>query len=154
MNDNKIAIARTCLEGAESGTMTFPQIVGTLMKEGFEGYAIDFRRAAATYYTADGDSIELPTHKVEVPVAVAFNDEQVTAAIREAQQLSPDTPTRASAERPLLPAARVTSSRFRAAAHSISAAPPKPTSSISRTNDTCRFTALNRFGSASSPLVP
>ena len=124
MNDNKIAIARTCLEGAESGTMTFPQIVGTLMKEGFEGYAIDFRRAAATYYTADGDSIELPTHKVEVPVAVAFNDEQVTAA---------------------MPAGCWPRS---------SDAPPKPTSSISRTNDTCRFTALNRFGSASSPLVP
>ncbi|BCH62324.1 hypothetical protein RvVAR0630_pl04660 (plasmid) [Agrobacterium vitis] len=43
-------VARTCLEGAESGTMTFPQIVGTLIEAGFDGYAVDLRRATAIYY--------------------------------------------------------------------------------------------------------
>ena len=42
--------------------MTFPQILGTLMQEGFEGYSIDFRRATATYYLSDDYSVELPTH--------------------------------------------------------------------------------------------
>ena len=44
MDANKSAIAQACLDGAENGTMTFPQIVGTLMQAEFEGYAVDFRR--------------------------------------------------------------------------------------------------------------
>jgi uncharacterized protein YbcV (DUF1398 family) len=82
-------IARTCLEGAETNTMTFPQIVGRLMQEGFESYAIDFRRASATYYLPDGDSIVLPTHRGEVPIAGALDIAAFQAAIREAQQLVP-----------------------------------------------------------------
>ncbi len=30
-------VARTCLEGAESGAVTFQQIVGAQMQAGFEG---------------------------------------------------------------------------------------------------------------------
>jgi uncharacterized protein YbcV (DUF1398 family) len=89
MDSRLTKVAETCLEGAESGAMTFPQIVGTLMKEGFEGYAIDFRRATATYYLSDGDSVELPTHRAETPIAAAFDVGSVQAAIREAQQLVP-----------------------------------------------------------------
>jgi uncharacterized protein YbcV (DUF1398 family) len=82
-------IARRCLNGAETDSMTFPQIVGTLMQEGFEGYAIDFRRASATYYLPDGDSVVLPTHRGEVPVAGTLDVATLQAAIREAQQLVP-----------------------------------------------------------------
>ena len=89
MNPAKIAIAQSCLDGAETGHMTFPQIVGTLMHEGFESYAIDFRRGTAVYYTADGDSVELATRPVGAPVAAAFQSAPVQAAIREAQQLVP-----------------------------------------------------------------
>lgn len=89
MDEHRIATAKACLEGAEGNTMTFPQIVGTLMKSGFEGYLIDFRGAAATYYSGDGDSITLPTHKVESPVAPAFDPAAIQAAIKEAQQLVP-----------------------------------------------------------------
>jgi hypothetical protein len=67
MDDHKKAVAKACLDGAEASTMTFPQIVGTLMQEGFEGYAIDFRRELATYYMPDGNSVEVPTHKIDVP---------------------------------------------------------------------------------------
>ena len=69
--------------------MTFPEIVGTLMREGFESYAIDFRRAVATYYLPDGDSVELAAHKIDVGVAPAFDAASVQAAIKEAQQLVP-----------------------------------------------------------------
>jgi uncharacterized protein YbcV (DUF1398 family) len=89
MDTRLTKIAETCLEGAETNTMTFPQIVGRLMQEGFESYAIDFRRASATYYLPDGDSIVLPTHRGEVPIAGALDIAAVQAAIREAQQLVP-----------------------------------------------------------------
>lgn len=89
MDAEQKSIARTCLEAAESNSMTFPQIVGALMQAGFEGYAIDFRRALATHYLPDGDSLELPTHRVETPVAPAFDGSRIQAAIREAQQMVP-----------------------------------------------------------------
>jgi uncharacterized protein YbcV (DUF1398 family) len=87
MDDNKQSVARTCLEAAEANTMTFPQIVGALIQAGFESYAIDFRRAVATYYQPDADSVELPTHRIDVPVAASFDTASIQAAIREAQQL-------------------------------------------------------------------
>lgn len=89
MDDHKKSVAKACLEGAAENTMTFPQIVGTLMQEGFEGYAIDFRRARATYYMPDGDSIEVPTHGIDVAIAAAFDTIGVQSAIKEAQQLVP-----------------------------------------------------------------
>jgi len=89
MDDHRKAVARACLDAAEAGTMTFPQIVGTLMADGFESYLVDFRRAVTTYYLPDGDSIELPTHKIDVAIAPAFDVAPVQAAIREAQRLVP-----------------------------------------------------------------
>jgi uncharacterized protein YbcV (DUF1398 family) len=87
MNDGQKTAAHSCLEGAEGNTMTFPQIVGTLMEAGFESYAIDFRRATATYYLPDGESIQLPGHRVQAAVAPTLDTERMQAAIREAQQL-------------------------------------------------------------------
>jgi uncharacterized protein YbcV (DUF1398 family) len=89
MNDHMKALAKTCLEGAEGNTMTFPQIVGGLMAAGFESYLIDFRRQTATYYSADGDSVEFSTYNIDTPVASKFDAEQISAAIKEAQQLVP-----------------------------------------------------------------
>jgi uncharacterized protein YbcV (DUF1398 family) len=87
MTDEMIATARACLDASERGTMTFPEIVGRLIAAGFESYAIDFRRARAAYYAADGDSVEIPTHKLETPVAATFDATILQTAIREAQQL-------------------------------------------------------------------
>jgi uncharacterized protein YbcV (DUF1398 family) len=87
MDSRLTKVAKACLEGGESGAMTFPQIVGTLMKEGFG--AIDFRRATATYYLSDGDSVELKSHRIETRITAAFDVGSVQAAIREAQQLIP-----------------------------------------------------------------
>lgn len=89
MDDRKKAVAKACLEGAESSTITFPEIVGKLMQAGFEGYAIDFRRARAVYYMPDGESVEMPTHKLDVPVAPTFDAARIQAAVKEAQQLVP-----------------------------------------------------------------
>ncbi len=82
MNDRQKATARACLAGAEGNTMTFPEIVGALTEVGFEGYAIDFRRATATYYLPDGESIELPADRVDATVAPAFDAALIQDAIR------------------------------------------------------------------------
>ena len=80
--------AESCLRGAENNTMTFPEIVQTLTREGFESYAIDFRRGRAIYYLPDGQSVEHRTHAA-TPVARNFDGGAIQAAIREAQQLVP-----------------------------------------------------------------
>lgn len=89
MDARLTAIAETCLHGAESDAMTFPQIVGTLMSEGFESYAVDFRRGAVTYYLADGDSVVLSMQPRDVPIAPELDEAEVQAAIRDAQALAP-----------------------------------------------------------------
>lgn len=89
MTKSKTAIARACLDAAEQNTLSFPEIVKTLMDAGFESYCVDFRRARAVYYTADGDSVDLPTHRTEGEVAPAFDVARLQGAIREAQQLVP-----------------------------------------------------------------
>ena len=82
-------IARRCLEGAESGTMTFPEIVGTLTAGAFDGYLVDLRLGKATYYLQDGRGLDLPTQLSRVAVATQFNVDVVKTAIREAQALEP-----------------------------------------------------------------
>ncbi len=89
MNEHQKATAGTCLEADEGNTVSFPQIVGALTDAGFESYAIDFRRATATFYLPDGESIELPAKRVTAPIAQAFDTTRMQAAIREAQQQVP-----------------------------------------------------------------
>ena len=89
MNEQQEAVVRECLSAAESDRMAFPQIVGALMDAGFESYLIDFRRAVAVYYLPDGDSIELPTHRVDGVIAVDFDKVALQAAISEAQRQVP-----------------------------------------------------------------
>ena len=89
MDTQMEATARTCLEGAESNNMTFPQIVSTLMAAGFEGYSVDFRRGMVAYYSASGEAIEFSGAKPVLPVAADFNGTAVKEAIREAQTLIP-----------------------------------------------------------------
>ena len=90
MDSHVTNVAKTCLEGAENNTMTFPQIVRTLAQGGFESYSIDFRRAVATYYMANGDNVELPSHKLDVSIPPTFDAANIQAAIKEAQALVAD----------------------------------------------------------------
>ena len=80
-------VARASLEGSESGTMTFPQSVQMLLEAGFDGYAVDFRRATRTYYKPDGEALELKTAATPIPVTERFDGTEVKEAIREAQTL-------------------------------------------------------------------
>ena len=58
------------------------------MKEGFEGYQVDFRRGFVTYYAPE-TCIDLPIHALENPVAHQFDTAAVRAAIGAAQSLAP-----------------------------------------------------------------
>ena len=89
MTKNWKETARATLEGSENDTMTFPEGVKMLMKDGFDGYAVDFRRGTRTYYLADGDALELKTAPVSVSVTERFDTAAVKDAIREAQQMVP-----------------------------------------------------------------
>lgn len=89
MDERSKQVAEDCQRGAQDGSMTFPQIVGKLIEDGFESYTIDYRTSIATYYRPDGDSIGLPMRGHAVTVAEAFDADAIKAAIREAQQLVP-----------------------------------------------------------------
>ncbi len=89
MDAHKRAVAQDCLEGAETDCMTFPQSVAKLIEAGFDGYLVDLRRAARTYYLLDGEALDLPTGAATAKVAAAFDSDSVKAAIREAQVLAP-----------------------------------------------------------------
>ena len=88
MNTNWQDVARATHEGSESGEVTFPESVRTLMEAGFDGYAVDFRRSAHTYYMPDGQTIELETAPTK-PVAEQFDVAVIKDALREAQALVP-----------------------------------------------------------------
>jgi uncharacterized protein YbcV (DUF1398 family) len=90
MTPTQATLAQTCLDGAQTGAMNFPDVVGALMRAGFESYAIDFRRGMAVYYLPEGDSLELPAHTIDARVAERFDVEPIKAAIKEAQQQVPD----------------------------------------------------------------
>jgi len=80
-------VAQSCLSGAESGSMTFPQIVQTLVAAGFDGYLVDFRQGSITYYLPDGEPIQLNAAHVAHPVDTQFDANRIGRAIRDAQQL-------------------------------------------------------------------
>lgn len=85
MTPEQKTAALACLNGAETGTLDFPAIVGRLMEAGFESYAVDYRRGLIVYSLPGGEGIELLAHASGAPVAAAFDKDRLQAAIREAQ---------------------------------------------------------------------
>ena len=43
--------ARAACDGADAGTMSFPEIVQSLIAAGCDGYSVDFRRAAQFHHS-------------------------------------------------------------------------------------------------------
>jgi uncharacterized protein YbcV (DUF1398 family) len=89
MSTNWKDVAHATLKGAESDTVDFGESVKMLTESGFDGYAVDLRRATRTYYRPDGETLELKTESTVVPVAEHFAASVVKDAIREAQALVP-----------------------------------------------------------------
>ncbi|WP_411823962.1 DUF1398 family protein [Leptospira sp. 'Mane'] len=67
------------------GKITFPQVVGMLLKEGIESYHVDFVRAENRYYTASGEIyLESVPHKFPI-AAKEFSASSVSAIIKKVQ---------------------------------------------------------------------
>jgi uncharacterized protein YbcV (DUF1398 family) len=90
MDTQRTAIADRCLNAAYDGSMAFPDIVGTLINAGFEGYTVDYRRNTTTYYLPDGDSITLDNRPSTELVAERFDQAGIAAQIKWAQADPPD----------------------------------------------------------------
>ncbi len=82
-------VARNCLDAAYNRSMSFPEIVGTLIAAGFEGYIVDYRRNTTTYFLPDGESVVLENNHVEGVVSAGFDAEGVAAQVRWAQANPP-----------------------------------------------------------------
>lgn len=82
--------AETCLNAAYDKSMAFPDIVGALIKAGFEGYVVDYRRNTTTYFMPDGDNIVLANRASEAPVAAMFDQAGIAAQVKWAQANPPE----------------------------------------------------------------
>jgi uncharacterized protein YbcV (DUF1398 family) len=87
MNQKLVSVAQQCMNAAYNNTMTFPEIIGTLVKNGFESYHVDYLRGTATYYHAEGGNVELTTPEHGTVVNKEFQVQVVQSAIKEAQSL-------------------------------------------------------------------
>ena len=86
MDAERIAVAKACLDAAHDGSLSFPEIIRTLLGAGFEGYAVDYRRNSQSYYLPDGDSVLFDMPRSAGSVAVAFDSAEVAALVRWAQR--------------------------------------------------------------------
>src|SRR3546814_12957350 len=85
MDAERIAVARTCLDAAQNGSLSFPEIIGKLADAGFEGYAVDYRCNTQTCYLPEGDSIPLDLPRSATAVAAVFDIGRVASLVRWAQ---------------------------------------------------------------------
>lgn len=85
MDAQHVSIAQDCLNAAYEKTMSFPEIVGALIKSGFEGYVVDYRRNTTTYFMPDGTNVVLENRPSEGAVASDFDQAGIVAQIKWAQ---------------------------------------------------------------------
>ncbi|EWY39732.1 hypothetical protein N825_04220 [Skermanella stibiiresistens SB22] len=90
MDARRIIIAEECQKAAHDGTMAFPDIVGSLIQAGFEGYAVDYRRDTTTYFLPDGEGVVLGNQPSEGAVAATFDEAGIAAQVRWAQANPPE----------------------------------------------------------------
>jgi uncharacterized protein YbcV (DUF1398 family) len=89
MDAQRTTLANTCLNAAYDKSMSFPEIVATLIKAGFEGYVVDYRRGTTTYFLPDGDSVVLENRPTEGAVAAQFDPAGVASQVKWAQANPP-----------------------------------------------------------------
>lgn len=90
MDAQRTTLANTCLNAAYDRSMSFPEIVATLIKAGFEGYVVDYRRGTTTYFLPDGDSVVLENRPTEGAVAAQFDPAGVASQVKWAQANPPE----------------------------------------------------------------
>jgi len=86
MKDERTVTIEQCAEGAISGEIAFPEIVGKLVDVGVERYHVDYSRQETTYYLADGDSLVVTTPHPPHETPDGFRPEAVEAAVRQSRR--------------------------------------------------------------------
>lgn len=88
MTPAQTAAAHACHAGANEGLKSFPEILGTLATNGFDGYFVDLRAGTSRYYLTSGASTDCVGKPVDIDPA--FHPAALQAAITEAQAGGPD----------------------------------------------------------------
>src|SRR3546814_17216888 len=90
MDAERIAVARTCLDAAQDGSLSFPEIIGTLADAGFEGYAVDYRCNTQTCYLPERYRITLDLPRSATAVAAVFDRGRVAPLVRGGEGGGPE----------------------------------------------------------------
>jgi uncharacterized protein YbcV (DUF1398 family) len=86
MNSEQAKVIQDCAQGALSGKLTFPEMVGQLAGIGVERYHADYGRQEITYYLPDGDSLVVATPHPAHAMAIEFSPSAIEAAVRQSQR--------------------------------------------------------------------
>ena len=86
MNAELTQVIKGCAQGALTGEIAFPEIVGRLAKISVERYHADYSRQEITYYLADGDSLVVATLHPSHATAAEFSASAVEDAVRQSQR--------------------------------------------------------------------
>lgn len=86
MNAEQTQIIQTCAQGALTGEISFPVVVGRLSEIGVERYHADYNRQEITYYLQDGDSLVVAAPHESHTIAAEFSPSAVEAAVRQSQR--------------------------------------------------------------------
>lgn len=81
-----IELCRKTTEGSLSGSMSFPQVVTSLMEMGLESYLVDMVRWRKIFYMPSGETYEEAIPHDSMTIANDFQPEMVKAAIRASQE--------------------------------------------------------------------
>lgn len=92
MDTSTQQIIEASVAGSYAGTRDFPTHVMAVAERGVESYRVDFREHASTYFLPSGAShtVAIATH--DTPIADAFDEPAVVAAIRTIQRGEIDYP--------------------------------------------------------------
>ncbi len=86
MNSEQTNIIHQCAQGALTGALTFPEILGKLAELGVERYHADYTRQEITYYGSDNESLVVDTPHPLHPIATEFSGPGVESAVRQSQR--------------------------------------------------------------------
>jgi uncharacterized protein YbcV (DUF1398 family) len=86
MTPEQAKVIQDCAQGALSGELTFPAIVGKLAGIGVERYHADYGRQEITYYLPDGDSLVVAAPHADHATAIEFSASAIEAAVRQSQR--------------------------------------------------------------------
>ena len=86
MNQEQAQVMQECAQGALTGVLTFPEIVGKLASIGVERYHADYPRQEITYYLSGNESLAVSTQHPPHPIAKSFSGTGVENAVRQSQR--------------------------------------------------------------------